>query len=90
MFAGTCCLSNEFKARGHETYTIDIDEQFDVDWHMDCSKITTQDIIERFGVPDVVWLGTPCQSYSIAAISKHRKKNEETGNLDGVSEFAKF
>lgn len=57
---------------------------------MDCSKITTKDILERFGVPDVIWLGTPCQSYSIAAISHHRRKNEETGNLDGVSDFAKF
>lgn len=90
LFAGTCCLSNAFKEKGHETYTIDVDEQFDVDWHMDCSKITTQDIIDKFGIPDVIWLGTPCQSYSVAAISHHRKKNEITGNLDGISDFAKF
>ena len=47
-------------------------------------QITTKDILERFGVPDVIWLGTPCQSYSIAAISHHRRKNEETGR----NEFA--
>lgn len=57
---------------------------------MDCSKITTKDIIEKFGVPDLVWLGTPCQSYSVAAISHHRRKNKITGNLDPVSDFAKF
>lgn len=31
-----------------------------------------------------------CTSYSIAAISHHRKKNETTGNLDPVSDYAKF
>lgn len=32
----------------------------------------------------------PCTSYSIAAISHHRKKNVETGSLDPVSDFAKL
>lgn len=31
-----------------------------------------------------------CTSYSIAAISKHRRKNPETGNLDPISDYAKF
>ena len=31
-----------------------------------------------------------CTSYSIAAISHHRRKNEMTGNLDPVSDYAKF
>lgn len=42
------------------------------------------------GIPDVIWLGTDCTSYSVAAISKHRHKNKETGNLDPISEHAKF
>lgn len=57
---------------------------------MDCSKITAKDIIEKFGIPDVIWCGTPCESYSVAAISRHRRKNEETGNLDPISEHARF
>lgn len=52
--------------------------------------MTAQDILERFGHPDVIWIGTDCTSYSIAAISHHRKKNPETGNLDPVSDYAKF
>lgn len=90
LFAGTCCLSKGFKKRGHEIFTIDNDPKFDVSWCMDVSKITTEDILEKFGIPDVIWIGTPCQSYSIAAISHHRRKNQETGNLDPVSDFAKF
>lgn len=46
--------------------------------------------MERFGKPDVIWCGTDCTSYSVAAISKHRRKNQETGNLDPISDYAKF
>lgn len=46
--------------------------------------------MERFGKPDVIWCGTDCTSYSVAAISKHRRKNPETGNLDPISDYAKF
>ena len=90
LFAGTCCLSDGFKNNGHDVFTVDIDEKFDVDWYADVSKITTSDIIERFGVPDVLWAGTPCESYSVAAISRHRKKNSENGSLDPISEHAIF
>ena len=31
-----------------------------------------------------------CTSFSVAAISHHRRKNEETGNLDPISDYAKF
>lgn len=90
LFAGTECISNTFRENGHECFTVDWDEQFPSSWHTDISKITTEDIIERFGIPDVVWVGTDCTSYSVAAISKHRYRNKETGNLDPVSDYAKF
>ena len=45
-------------------------------------------IIEKFGMPDVVWMAPDCRTYSLAAISKHRVKNNETGNLDPISEDA--
>ena len=90
MFSGTECISNAFRKRGHECFTVDWDEQFPSSWHTDISKITAQDILDRFGKPDVIWVGTDCTSYSIAAISRHRRKNPETGNLDPISEYAKF
>ena len=46
-------------------------------------------ILERFGIPDVVWIAPDCRTYSLAAISKHRRKNLETGNLDPISDYAK-
>lgn len=52
-------------------------------------NITAQDIIDRFGRPDVIWASPPCTTYSIAAISHHRFK-EEDGNLAPKSDFAKL
>ncbi len=38
----------------------------------------------------MVFAGTDCTTYSVAAISKHRRKNPTTGNLDPISDKAKF
>ena len=90
LFSGTECLSNAFRTRGHECFTVDWNEKFPSSWHTDISKITAQDILERFGRPDVIWVGTDCSSYSVASISRHRRQNPETGNLDPISDYAKF
>lgn len=55
--------------------------------HKDISKLEISDIPWK---PDVVFIGTDCTTYSVAAISKHRRKNPITGNLDPISEKAKF
>ena len=46
--------------------------------------------MDKFGHPDVIWMSPDCTSFSIAAISHHRRKNSETGNLDPISDYAKF
>lgn len=90
LFAGTQSISKAFRKRGHETYTIDWDKQFEADLHVDIGKITAKEIIKLCGgVPDIIWASPDCTTYSIAAISHHRKRNEETGSLDPVSEYAK-
>lgn len=61
----------------------------DIDLYADISTVTAQDILEKFGRPDVIWASPDCTSYSIAAISHHRRK-EKDGNLAPVSEYAKF
>lgn len=91
LFAGTRSIGKAFERAGHEVYSIEWDKNFeDIDWYEDIGKITAQDIIERFGKPDVIWASPDCSSFSIAAISHHRRKNPETGNLDPVSDYAKF
>ena len=52
--------------------------------------MTAEDILEKFGRPDVIWASPDCTSYSVAGISHHRRKNMETGSLDPISDYAKF
>lgn len=90
LFAGTRSIGKAFEARGHEVFSVEWDEQHDnIDWYADISKITAEDIRERFGQPDVIWASPDCTSYSIAAISHHRTR-EEDGNLAPKSEYAAF
>ena len=90
LFAGTRSIGKEFEAKGHEVYSIEWDKEHpNIDWYVDIGTIATQDIIDRFGVPDVVWASPDCTSYSVAAISHHRIR-EDDGNLTPKSDYAKF
>lgn len=91
LFAGTRSVSKAFEKHGHEAYCIDWDKDFEnIDLYADIGTITAADILEKFGHPDVIWASPDCSSYSIAAISHHRKRNDTTGSLDPVSDYAKF
>ena len=90
LFAGTRSIGKEFEAKGHKVYSIEWDKEHpNIDWYVDIGTITVQDIIDRFGVPDVVWASPDCTSYSVAAISHHRIR-EDDGNLTPKSDYAKF
>lgn len=91
LFAGTRSIGKAFEKHGHKVYSIEWNKDFEnIDWYEDIGKITAQDIIDRFGHPDVIWASPDCTSYSLAAISHHRVKNKETGNLDPITDYAKF
>lgn len=89
LFAGTRSIGVEFEKAGHEVFSVEWDKQHqNIDWYVDISTITAQDILERFGKPDIIWASPDCTSYSIAAISHHRTKVE--GSLEPKSDYAKF
>lgn len=91
LFAGTRSVGKAFEARGHEVFSVDWDRDFEnIDLYTDISQLTAQDILERFGRPDVIWASPDCTTFSVAAISYHRRKNKETGNLDPITEYAEF
>lgn len=86
LFAGQRSIGKAFENKGHEVYSIEWDKKHDnINWYADIGNITAQDIIERFGIPDVIWASPDCTSYSIAAISHHRRR-ESDGNLSPVSD----
>jgi len=90
LFAGTKSIGIEFEKAGHEVFSIEWDKKFEnIDLYTDINLITAKDIINKFGKPDVIWASPDCTTYSIAAISHHRIKNE-SGNLEPKSEYAKF
>lgn len=90
LFAGSRSIGKAFEARGHEVYSIEWNRDFDeIDWYADIGSITKDDILSRFGHPDVIWASPDCSSYSVAAISKHRRKQKD-GNLEPISDYAKF
>lgn len=92
LFAGTRSISKAFEKRGHETYSVEWNKDFEnITLYEDINNLTVEKIIELCGgVPDVIWASPDCTTYSIAGISHHRRKNLETGNLNAVSDYAKF
>lgn len=91
LFCGTKSVSKAFAARGHEVYTVDWEKGFDPSLCTDIGTLTAEQVIDLCGgVPDVIWASPDCTTFSVAAISHHRRRNPETGNLDPVSEYAKF
>lgn len=90
LFAGTRSIGKVFEENGHEVFSVEWDKQHEnIDWYTDIGKITAQDILERFGKPDVIWASPDCTSYSVAAISRHRRR-EPNGNLAPISDYAVF
>jgi site-specific DNA-cytosine methylase len=91
LFAGTRSIGKAFEARGHEVFSVEWDKKFEnINLYADIGQLTSAEILEKFGKPDVIWASPDCSSYSVAGIGHHRKLNPITGNLDPQTEYAKF
>ena len=69
--AGSAELSLYAKSKGIETTTLDVKQFGNIDIVMDAEDITLEMILEY----DVVWFGTMCTSYSLAACGHHRNED---------------
>lgn len=90
LFAGTRSIGKAFEARGHDVFSVEWDKNFDdINLYKDIGELTANEIIRLFGPPDVIWASPDCSTYSVAAISHHRKQNEK-GELIAATEYARF
>lgn len=91
LFCGTKSMARAFERAGWETYTVDWEAKFEPTLCCDVNTLTVEKIIELCdGVPDFVHMSPDCTSYSVAAIFHHRKQNKDTGELEAITDYAKF
>ena len=91
LFTGTRPIGKAFEAHGHEVFSVEWDKKFyNIDLYADILTVTAEQIIREFGHPDVIWASPDCTTFSVAAIIHHRRKNPVNGNLDPISEYARF
>ena len=73
LFAGTGVLSEAFRKRGHEAFTVDWNETCEgLSLKADIGRLSAREVLSRFGRPDVLWASPDCMTYSVAAIAHHR------------------
>lgn len=85
LFAGTRSIGRAFERKGHEVFSVEWDRKHpDIDLYIDIGKLTSAEILEKFGKPDVVWMSPDCCSFSLAAISHHRN------GIEPKTDYAKF
>ena len=81
LYAGSRSIGKEAEKQGHEVFSVDITQFGNIDLVIDIELLT----IEMLPfIPDMVWLGIPCTSWSLAGISSHR-----INGIEPISDFAK-
>ena len=66
LFAGTRSIGKAFEAHGHEVFSVEWDKNFeDIDLYADIMTVTADDILQKFGRPDVIWASPDCTTFPL-------------------------
>jgi hypothetical protein len=68
LFAGLKGWSAPFEERGHDVFSVDMDERFDVSLHADILTLTPADLPWR---PDIILASPPCEAFSVLTIGRN-------------------
>ena len=64
LFAGTRSIGKAAEAKGHEVFSVEWDKNFeDIDLYADILTVTAEDILSKFGKPDVIWASPDCSTF---------------------------
>lgn len=74
LFAGLRGWSEPFGARGHEVFSVDLEEKFDVTLHADIETLSPDDIPWR---PDIILASPPCEAFSVMTIGRNWTREHE-------------
>ena len=80
LFAGSRSIGNTAEELGMEVFSVDWTPYEKIDLAIDIEELQKEQI--PF-IPNIVWASPDCTTYSIAAVSKHRRNRTEP-----VSEYA--
>lgn len=63
LFAGTRSIGKAFEAKGHEVFSIEWSKDFEnIDLYADIMTVKAEDILQKFGRPDVIWASPDCST----------------------------
>lgn len=82
LFAGTRSIGKAFEKNGHQVFSVEWDKHFEnIDLYEDIGKITTEDILSKFGHPDVIWASPDCTTFQLRLLATIVKKMNRQGIL---------
>jgi len=77
LFSGSKVLSETFEERGHDTFTVDKEEEYEPDLAADILELDVGNLPEEFQEDvDVVWASPPCTTFSIASMYRYWEDGE--------------
>lgn len=79
LFAGSRSIGKEAEKQGHEVFSVDWEKFEGIDLSIDIENLKLEDI--PF-IPDMIWASPDCTTYTIAAISTHRNKEDRSGKTE--------